>query len=195
MPLALFGSAAVVAAYGLVCSYAHPVLGLCNVITLLRVALVAFLVGAVFAPAVSAWVVFAVALVAFALDGVDGWLARRAGLASEFGARFDMETDAGLGAVIALWLLVSGTTGPEILVLGFMRYAFVGAGFLWPALRAPLPPSFRRKVICVVQIAALILLLFPPVPDVIGVPVAAAAAVLLAWSFLVDILWLARRSA
>ncbi|WP_223274947.1 CDP-alcohol phosphatidyltransferase family protein [Tateyamaria sp. syn59] len=195
VPLAVFGAAVTVAAYGLVQGYPHPVLGLCNVITLLRVALVAFLVGTVLATDVSAWVVFAVALVAFALDGVDGWLARRAALASDFGARFDMETDAGLGAVISLWLLVSGTTGPEILILGFMRYAFVAAAFVWPALQAPLPHSVRRKVVCVIQIGALILLLLPLTPQGIGVPVAIGAAVLLSWSFLVDILWLAKRAA
>ncbi|APX14120.1 hypothetical protein BWR18_19865 (plasmid) [Tateyamaria omphalii] len=193
-PLAAFAVAVTIAAYGLTHSYVHPVLGLCNVVTLSRVAMVAFLFGAVLVPEVSAWLVFVVALATFALDGVDGWLARRAGLSSDFGARFDMETDAGLGAVIAVLLLVTGTTGVEILVLGFMRYAFVCAGVIWPALQAPLPHSIRRKAICVVQIAALILLLFPPTPEMVGVPVATIAAVLLVWSFLVDILWLAKHA-
>lgn len=194
VPAALFAGAVGIAAYGLLHSYAHPVLGLCNMVTLSRCAMVAFLAGAVLAPDVSRWLVFSVALVAFALDGADGWLARRAGLVSGFGARFDMETDAALGAVISVWLLTSGTTGPEILVLGFMRYAFVAATFVWPALRGPLPERFRRKVICVVQIGALILLIFPLTPPVLALPVAGVAAVLLGWSFLADILWLTRRA-
>ena len=37
-----------------------------------------------------------------ALDGVDGWLARRSGIASAFGARFDMEIDALLILVLAV---------------------------------------------------------------------------------------------
>jgi hypothetical protein len=76
-----------------------------------------------------------------------------------------------------------------------MRYAFVAAAFVWPALQAPLPQSFRRKAICVVQIAALIFLIFPLTPQVAAMPVAAIAALLLSWSFLVDILWLVRRAA
>ncbi|WP_372574988.1 CDP-alcohol phosphatidyltransferase family protein [Ruegeria jejuensis] len=193
--LLVFVGAVIVAGYALVNSYPHPVLGVCNAVTLARAAMVAFLTGALVSPDVSAWVVFAVASSAFALDGVDGWLARRAGLVSDFGGRFDMETDAALGAVTSLWLLTSGTTGPEILILGFMRYAFVGASFFWSALQAPLPQAFRRKAICVVQIAALIFLIFPLTPQAAVPPAISIAALLLSWSFLVDVLWLIRRAA
>ncbi|MEL7124723.1 MAG: CDP-alcohol phosphatidyltransferase family protein [Pseudomonadota bacterium] len=194
VPLLVFGAVVMLVGYGMAHRYPHPVLGLCNAVTLTRAAMVAYLAGAVLGAA-SPWIVFAVAVTAFALDGVDGWLARRAGLCSEFGARFDMETDAGLAAVISLWLLASGTTGPEILVLGFMRYAFVAAAVLWPALQAPLPEMFRRKAICVVQIAALIILIFPLTPAGLTWPIGVTAAILLSWSFAVDILWLARRAA
>lgn len=195
VPIVVFAAAVTVAGYALNNSYPHSVLGACNVVTLARVAMVAFLTGALVSTDVSVWVVFTVASLAFALDGVDGWLARRAGLVSEFGGQFDMETDAALGAVISLWLLISGTIGPEILILGFMRYTFVTASFLWPALQAPLPQAFRRKAICVVQIAALILLVFPLTPQVTVIPIAIIAALMLSWSFLVDILWLVRHAA
>ena len=195
LPLVIFGAVVMIAGYGLSHSYPHDVLGWCNVVTLARAAMVAFLAGAVLSPGGTAWLVFAVASVAFALDGVDGWLARRSGLTSGFGARFDMETDAGLGAVIALWLLVSGTTGPEILVLGVMRYAFVAASIIWPALQAPLPEAFRRKAICVVQVAALVMLVCPLTPTALVLPVGVLAALLLSWSFMVDILSLIRRPA
>ncbi|MEM6372909.1 MAG: CDP-alcohol phosphatidyltransferase family protein [Pseudomonadota bacterium] len=195
VPLLVFAGTVVIGSYGLIQTYPHAVLGLCNTVTLFRAAAVAFLVGAVLFPPVSAWVVFCVALLAFALDGVDGWLARRANLVSVFGARFDMETDAGLGAVISVWLLTSGSAGPEILILGFMRYAFVAASLVWPALQSQLPEVFRRKAICVVQIATLILLVFPLTPQVVAAPVGIAAAILLSWSFFVDIVWLARRTA
>ncbi|WP_299893084.1 CDP-alcohol phosphatidyltransferase family protein [uncultured Ruegeria sp.] len=194
VPILIFAGAATVAGHALNNRYPHPVLGACNIVTLARVAMIAFLTGALVSPDVSVWVVFAVASLAFALDGVDGWLARRADLVSDFGGRFDMETDAALGAVISLWLLISGTIGAEILILGFMRYAFVAAAFVWPALQAPLPQAFRRKAICVVQIASLIFLLFPLTPQVAAMPVAAIAALLLSWSFLVDVLWLVRRA-
>lgn len=192
--LLVFAAAAVLAAQGLLLRYPHGQLGVCNVVTLARVAMVAFLAGATFDQGVPVALMFTVASVAFALDGVDGWLARRSGLASDFGARFDMETDAALAAVLSVFLLTSGTAGPEILVLGFMRYGFVMAGFAVPALRADLPPSFRRKAICVVQISALIFLLFPLAPTALLIPVSAGAALLLAWSFAVDIIWLMKRA-
>lgn len=194
-PLLVYAATVMIAGYGLVQNYEHSRLGLCNTVTLLRAAIVAFVTGAILLPGPSVWVLFGVAVLAFALDGVDGWLARRAGLVSDFGARFDMEVDAGFGAVLSLWLLTSGTTGPEILVLGFMRYAFVAASWIWPTLQAPLPQVFRRKAICVIQIAALIVLIFPLTPQMVAMPIGIIAAVLLCWSFLVDILWLTGRPA
>ncbi|MGA9251488.1 MAG: hypothetical protein WBV71_03470, partial [Roseobacter sp.] len=67
--------------------------------------------------------------------------------------------------------------------------------YIWPELRAPLPQAFRRKAICVVQIAALILLMFPLTPQAAALPVATLAVIALSWSFLIDILWLTRRAA
>lgn len=195
LPLAAFGTGVALAGIAMAQGYPHADLGACNAVTLVRAAMVAFLAGAVLVPGAAPWTVFAVASVAFALDGADGWLARRAGLSSDFGARFDMETDAALGAVLSLWLLASAMAGPEILLLGFMRYAFVLAGRLWPPLRGPLPPSLRRKAICVVQIAALLALVCPLTPVSLLTPVAMGAALALSYSFAVDILWLLRRAA
>lgn len=195
VPLAVFVLATALVALGLVQHYPHPVLGACNVITLVRLALVALLCGALFAPLASTWLVFGVAALAFSLDGVDGWLARRTGLTSDFGARFDMETDSALAAVLALWLISGGMTGLEILVLGFARYAFVLAGGMVPKLTADLPPSFRRKAVCVVQIATLLVLLFPISPEHWAPWFSFGAALLLAWSFAVDIRWLLRHGA
>lgn len=192
--LMTFGTAAAITAHALR-GYPHAVLGACNLVTLFRVTLLAFLTGALFHPGTSAWLVFGVACAAFLLDGVDGWLARRSGLVSDFGARFDMETDAGLGAVLALWLIIQGATGVEILILGFTRYAFVLAGTVFPPLTAELPPSFRRKAICVIQISALIALLCPLTSSVLTAPIAFGAAALLLASFAADTAWLLRRKA
>ena len=189
-----FAFAAALATRGLMLNYPHPSLGWCNTVTLLRVALVAFLVGAIFDPVISVWVTFVVATIAFALDGADGWLARRDGMTSSFGSSFDMETDAALGAVLALGLLIQGNVGLEILVLGCMRYLFVASSLFVPALRGDLPESYRRKAICVVQIAALIILLCPLTPVSFLMPISIIAAALLMWSFAVDTLWLLRPS-
>jgi len=192
VPVMLFGAICALCLRSLAHTYPHEVLGWCNVVTLIRTALVSVLAAAVFAPA-APWAVFVIAIVAFASDGLDGWLARRAGLSSVFGARFDMEADALLGAVLALVLLTHGTVGPAILVLGFSRYIFVGAGWIWPALRGDLPQSYRRKTICVVQIAALIALICPLTPAALLPWIAGGAAGLLLYSFAVDICLLSRR--
>ncbi|MCY4336338.1 MAG: CDP-alcohol phosphatidyltransferase family protein [Litoreibacter sp.] len=192
MPVGLFALIGVVALHGLVDTYPHKTLGLCNGVTLTRAALASVLAGAVFAPEFNRWVVFAIASVAFAMDGLDGWLARRTGLTSGFGARFDMEVDAVLSALLAVILLTSGRAGPEVLVLGFLRYGFVGLSFLVPKLQAELPPSLRRKTVCVIQIAALLFLMCPLAPEALLMPVTLGAVLLLLWSFAVDTCWLMR---
>jgi len=184
-----------VAARGLATGYPHSVLGLCNVVTLARAALTAVLAGAVFTPEFDGWMVFAIAAIAFAMDGLDGWLARRSGLSSAFGARFDMEVDAVLSALLAIIVLTSGRAGPEVLVLGFMRYGFVALSCVVPRLKGDLPESFRRKTVCVVQIATLLMLICPLTPVVLLTPATLAAGLLLVWSFAVDIRWLLRPAA
>lgn len=176
--------------------YEHDVFGLCNTVTLLRATLVSFLFGTLFsADSVSPWLVCGVGSLVLALDGVDGWLARRTGLQSGFGARFDVETDAALAAILAVWLMISGTTGLEVLVLGFTRYAFVLAGCALPRLRADLPSAFRRKLICVIQIGTLILLTVPVFPAHFVTLLSVGASMALCYSFAVDLRWLLRQDA
>ena len=185
LPVIVFSLISAVCLLGLLHSYPHDVFGACNAVTLIRAALVAVLTGAIFAPP-APWFVFVIAVIALSTDGLDGWLARRSGLTSVFGARFDMEADTLLGAVLALILLAHGTVGPTILVLGFSRYAFVALGWVWPALQGELSESYRRKTICVVQIAALIALVCPLTPTIALPWIAAGAAALLLYSFAVD---------
>lgn len=174
--------------------FPHRRFGACNVVTHMRATAVAGLTVALVLPTPPSggWLVPAVAGCILALDGIDGWLARRFGRASAFGARFDMETDAALALVLAALVWVSGLAGPWVLWLGLARYGFVAAGGVWPWLRAPLPPRLRRKAGCVVQISALVLALVPgmPVPAVqAALPIAAAVLV---WSFAADVAWLRR---
>jgi phosphatidylglycerophosphate synthase len=174
-------------------TYPHRSLGLCNVVTLARLVIVAALAAALFAGGVGAWAFVGLAGVALALDGVDGWLARRHGLASSFGARFDMETDAALALVLALHALAIGAAGPVVLVLGVMRYAFVAAAAVLPWLNGPLPERFSRKAVCVVQIGALIAIQVPGMPAAFTSALVAVASAALVWSFAVDIAHLWRR--
>ena len=138
-----------------------------------------------------AWLIIAVATVALVLDGVDGWMARRSGTASPFGARFDMELDSFLMLVLSILVWRSGKVGAWAILIGLPRYLFVAAGWVWPMLRAALPPSMRRKAVCVAQGVLLLICLGPIIPPALATAAAAAALALLTWSFAVDIHWLA----
>jgi phosphatidylglycerophosphate synthase len=137
----------------------------------------------------------AATVVVSALDGVDGWLARRHQIASSFGARFDMEIDALLILVLAILVTEFEKAGPWVILSGLLRYIFVGAGKYWPQLRAPLFASRRRQVVCVVQILALNLAIVPAIQPPLSGAMAAVALAALAWSFLVDTRWLLRSAA
>jgi phosphatidylglycerophosphate synthase len=173
----------------------HARFGAANAVTLARMAMAALLAGllgeGVGTPLAIA--VLAIGIPALALDGVDGWLARRSRMASDFGARFDMETDAALMLILCALAWQLDKAGAWILAIGLMRYAFVAAAWVWPRLRRTLPPSMRRKTVCVVQIIALFVVIAPFVPYPASAMVGAAAIVLLAWSFAVDVQWLGRR--
>lgn len=185
--LALHAVVMAVALIGLTTGFPHRVIGLCNVATTARLMLVAVLLSALVAPVAPPWAVFTVALVAFALDGLDGWLARREGRASAFGARFDMEVDSLLALVLALLAWQSGSVGVYVILLGLPRYAFWVAQFPFPWLNGALPERFSRKVVCVVQIAVLIVALFPGVPAWLASLCVGGAALALIWSFWSDI--------
>ena len=172
--------------------------GAANAVTAVRAAAVATLAGLVPGaahlgdPAAAPWLWAATALTgaALALDGLDGHLARRRGESSEFGARFDMETDAALGLVVALLLWRSGETSAWVLGLGVPRYLFIAASRRWPALAGDLYPSLRRKAVCVVQVGALCAMLAPVVAPPVSTLLGGVALALLAWSFARDARWL-----
>ena len=177
----------------------HPFtrFGAANQITTLRailVSLVAGLVGEPRIPSVAAGAVIA-SIAVTALDGVDGWLARRNGIASAFGARFDMEIDALLILALSVLAWRHDKAGEWVVASGLMRYVFVAAGAMAPWLRAPLAPSRRRQTICVLQIAALTLAMAPVIQPPASTVLAAAALAALMYSFLIDTLWLWRRQA
>jgi phosphatidylglycerophosphate synthase len=166
--------------------------GAANALTLARGAAVVTLAGFLAGPidTMLAWAASFLGFLCIVLDGVDGWLARRSATVSPFGARFDMEVDAFLMLVLSLLLLASDAVGAWVLLIGTARYLFVAACWLVPALRAPLPYSERRRVLCVVQGLALVLALVPILPPFMAALAAAAGLTATAWSFGVDILYL-----
>ena len=183
-------------------AHPYPRFGPANRVTLARwgcVALMAALFGESFPSApldampTAAWCLVIVATVTALLDAVDGALARRSGLSSAFGARFDMETDAAFTLVLCLLVVQSDQAGLWILVSGLMRYGFVAAALAWPWLSGPLPPSKRRQTVCVVQIATLIVCLGPIVPPLLATGLGAISLTLLTLSFATDVRTLARQ--
>jgi len=176
-------------------TFGHTRLGACNAVTHLRGSLACLLAMPLAAPASFAdprlgWTIFGIGLVVLCLDGIDGWLARRARLQSAFGARFDMETDSAFALLLAALAWAGGTAGPAMILLGGARYLFWGATFVWPWLAAPLPERYSRKIVCVLQLGTLLALQAPALPERVGEFAAVLVAALLAWSFLVDIRWL-----
>jgi phosphatidylglycerophosphate synthase len=176
----------------------HPFarFGAANQITSARALLVALIAGLVGEPREPAVAAAAVAggLIAIVLDGVDGWAARRTGMASDFGARFDMEVDALLILTLAILVWQYEKAGAWVVLSGLMRYLFLAAGLLLPWLRQPLLPSRRRQAICVIQIAGLMIALTPAVTVPASGAVSALALLALCYSFLVDILWLSHHA-
>ena len=98
---------------------------------------------------VRATTLVAMAAVGLSLDLVDGYAARRTRTASSFGARFDMEVDAFLVAVLSIH--VAGAFGWWVFLIGAMRYLYVAAGWVWPWLRLPLPSRRSAKIIAAIQ--------------------------------------------
>jgi len=172
-------------------------LGPANRVTLGRGVLVCLIAAALFdktwLAAHAHWLVGA-AIVALAADGFDGWVARRTGSASAFGARFDMELDAFLILVLCLGVVALGKTGAWVLAIGAMRYLLVAAMWPWPWLAAPLPESWRRKAVCVWQVASLVCALSPWVMPHVAAPLLWSSLALLGWSFAVDVRWLHRKA-
>ncbi len=172
----------------------HPFeqFGAANQVTTARavfVAMIAATIGETLDGAIAELTV-AAAVGVTVMDGIDGWLARRTGMASAFGARFDMELDAFLILVLSILGWQYGKAGPWIIMSGLLRYLFVGAGWVWPWMERPLHPSRRRQTVCVVQVVALIVAIEPLVVPPLSSIVAAAALAILVGSFVVDTSWL-----
>jgi phosphatidylglycerophosphate synthase len=168
----------------------HPFthFGPANQITTVRALLVSIvggLIGEAPVPIVATGAVGASAL-ATALDGADGWLARRTRMQSAFGARFDTEVDALLIQVLAILAWRWGEAGPWVLLSGLLRYAFLASGWLWPWMRAPLRPTFRGKAICILQTVTLMIALLPHVEPPASGRLAALGLLALGYSFLAD---------
>ncbi len=163
-------------------------------VTLLRAALVGVVACACWTDGNAVdprWVV-AVATTAFALDGVDGWLARRTNTASAYGARLDMELDAAFVVVLAALAWTWDRAGGWVIFCGAARYLWWVAEHAIPWFRQPLFPSSHRRHGCFIAVTALLLCLWPWPQDTWSVYLAGAATGTLTLSFGIDAVWLFR---
>ncbi len=180
-------------------THPHPGFGAANVVTTLRAAATAAIGGVVLGSDAFRetsmeqlqWTIAGATAIALSLDGLDGYLARRSGTASRFGARFDMEIDALLILVLATAIALLGKAGAWVLLLGLMRYGFMAAQALSARLSGELPDSMRRKVVCVLQGVALCISLMPTTPSATASVLLSVALATLLYSFVADIahLW------
>ena len=191
--LAIYTAIAALVLWALPQHAPHRRFGAANALTLARAGYVALLLGTVVEGVVLSenlrWALVLSGLIVLLLDGADGWTARRTGLASPFGARFDMEVDALFVLVLTMLVARAGAAGGWVMITGLLRYLFVAAGFFWPILTLPLPASFRRKAVCVVEILVLLAALTPPAASVASW-LCLGGLSLLVYSFAADIVQL-----
>jgi phosphatidylglycerophosphate synthase len=171
--------------------------GYANLITAARLLLIAGVAALIAVPdlRLAGWLAVVLSTIAACMDALDGPVARRTGTESAFGARFDMEVDALLIVVLALLAWRWDKAGAWVLLSGLLRYLFVAGGWILPWLRQPLPPSVRRKTVCVVQIVGLIIVLGPIITPPLSTWLAAIGLAILGYSFLIDTVWLWRARA
>lgn len=135
------------------------------------------------------WVVPLLLASAFALDAVDGAVARRTRTVTDRGARWDVEVDA---AVLLVACVAVVAYAPWALLIGSARYLFGVAGRLrgWPRT---LPHSQSRRLIGGIQGVALVIALVPVVPIWLAQVITGAALALVAFSFGRDIRYQERK--
>lgn len=180
IPLAL----GAVVSLGLLLRSAGP-LTLPNAVTFGRLLV---LVGALLFASGDAQVVLPCALLAWILDGLDGWLARRRGQVTPLGALLDQETDAALVLLLCVELVVTRNVGPWVLIAGLLRYVLVFTrmlatrpiaerrsslgrlifGFSYLSLTLSLEPAFDLAS-AVLLPTSVGLLMFSFVPDFVAV--------------------------
>ncbi|GAA3811451.1 CDP-diacylglycerol--glycerol-3-phosphate 3-phosphatidyltransferase [Sphaerisporangium flaviroseum] len=137
-----------------------------NVLTVLRLVVVPFFVACMFVEG-EGWrsAALLVFLLASLTDQLDGWLARRYGLITDFGKIADPIADKALigAALVTLSVLgelpwwVTATILLREIGVTALRFAVIRHGII--------PASYGGKVKTVLQIVAIALYIFPLVPD------------------------------
>lgn len=132
-----------------------------------------------------------VAFLVYVFDGVDGWLARRRGEASPFGAQFDMETDSHIVLLMCVYLVVRVGYAPWTLAIGAMRYVYVVVRWLSAVREVRERRSSWTRIVYSFVVLSLTFAcagVFRSVAE----PLVAAGFLALVWSFTPDFVELVR---
>jgi phosphatidylglycerophosphate synthase/uncharacterized membrane protein YbhN (UPF0104 family) len=105
------------------------------------------------------WQLAATAGFILLMDVVDGWVARKTGQSSAFGASYDVEADALLVMTIAMLLFSRDTAGPWVLLAGLLRYLYVLAPALFPTPAGQAPRSRHGRIVYVTLLSCFIVAL------------------------------------
>ena len=152
-----------------------------NVLTLMRATLALVLMAK--NDLSLAWTGAAI-MIALLSDGLDGWIARRSGMASPFGDIFDQESDALLFLSICLLLIAERQVGLWILLPASYRYLFIlFCRSIKPTEKA-IQGTWVTRAIGITSMMALAACLAPIVPDQGVYWTASAVTLLLSLSFL-----------
>jgi CDP-diacylglycerol---glycerol-3-phosphate 3-phosphatidyltransferase len=140
-------------------------LNVANLLTLSRLVLVPVFVLALFAggPSDVWWRSIATALFAIAslTDQIDGWVARRYGLITDFGKIADPIADKALIGAALVGLSVLGELGWWVTIVIAVREIGVTVLRFWVIRHGVIPASYGGKAKTMTQIAAIVAFLLP----------------------------------
>ncbi|MEO0468536.1 MAG: CDP-alcohol phosphatidyltransferase family protein [Bacteroidota bacterium] len=126
------------------------------------------------------WGIAIGAILVLALDGLDGYLARKYQLSSRFGGIFDMETDAFFVMGMSLLLFQKELAPAWVLLLGWIKYGYELLLIVFPPKRVE-KGTMLGKIIAVVLMISLIAPLL--LPAGISQFMLMTSAILLLYSF------------
>ena len=131
-------------------------------------------------------------LISLLLDGADGFLSRCLMQDTNFGSLFDQEVDNFLILILTISLVYNYDFIFLILIIPIYRYVFILLIRLKIISNQSLPPSFLRKLICVMTILSLALCNIYSTVDSIRI-LFYIVFILISYSFVKDAFYLHRR--
>ena len=139
-----------------------------------------------------AWTVVALGVPAWALDSLDGYVARRTGSVSDRGARLDAAVD---GSLVLVLSVAVAPLAPWALVGGLLFPVFLAVQVVRPTWRRTLPRRPWRRIAGGTMTGTLVIGMAPMWPEILVQVAVALAVVFVTWSFAVDVRWLERQAA